>query len=226
MTTAEYLATPETVRPQELAFGVWRVAESPTPRHQEAVLSLILAIHEYLQVDRVGTLWPAPLDVILDAERALVVQPDLFVISNERAHILTDRVRGAPDLVVEVLSPHPRVGDINERVQWFAQYGVRECWLVHQIDRWIDVLTFEGGKTAMRRRFAAARAHRVGRAAEVQPFADWDPWVRLGPHDRWSHARRLADRANREDPQPLVRRQDDAAGASRAPRARTQRRSS
>jgi Uma2 family endonuclease len=154
MTTAEYLATPETVRPQELAFGVWRVADSPTPRHQEAVLRLILALHEYLQVDRVGTLWPAPLDVILDAERALIVQPDLFVISNERAHILTDRVRGAPDLVVEVLSPRPRVGDIDERVQWFAQYGVRECWLVHQIDRWIDVLTFEGGKTPMRRRFA------------------------------------------------------------------------
>jgi Uma2 family endonuclease len=155
MTTAEYLATPETVRPQELAFGVWRVAESPTPRHQQAVLSLVLSVHEYLQVNRVGTVWLAPLDVILDDEHALVVQPDLFVISNERAHILTDRVRGAPDLVVEVLSPHPRVGDINERVQWFAQYGVRECWLVHQIDRWIDVLTFEDGKTTMRRRFAA-----------------------------------------------------------------------
>jgi Uma2 family endonuclease len=155
MTTAEYLATPETVRPQELAFGVWRVAESPTPRHQQAVLSLVLSVHEYLQVNRVGTVWLAPLDVILDDEQALVVQPDLFVISNERAHILTDRVRGAPDLVVEVLSPHPRVGDSNERVQWFAQYGVRECWLVHQIDRWIDVLTFEDGRTTMRRRFAA-----------------------------------------------------------------------
>jgi Uma2 family endonuclease len=155
MTTAEYLATPETVRPQELAFGVWRVADSPTPRHQQAVLSLVLSVHEYLEVNRVGTVWLAPLDVILDDEQALVVQPDLFVISNERAHILTDRVRGAPDLVVEVLSPHPRVGDINERVLWFAQYGVRECWLVHQIDRWIDVLTFEDGRTTMRRRFAA-----------------------------------------------------------------------
>jgi Uma2 family endonuclease len=93
--------------------------------------------------------------VILDSDHALVVQPDLFVISNERVHILTDRVRGAPDLVVEVLSPKPRVGDINERVQWFAQYGVRVCWLVHQIDRWIDVLTFEAGKPTVRRRFAA-----------------------------------------------------------------------
>ncbi|HKV98256.1 MAG TPA: Uma2 family endonuclease [Vicinamibacterales bacterium] len=153
MTTAEYLATPESLLPQELAFGVWRVAESPTPRHQEVVLHLLLALHEHLQTHRVGTVWLSPLDVILDDERALVVQPDLFVISNEREHILTDRVHGAPDLVVEVLSPQPRVGDINERIQWFAQYDVRECWLVHQIERWIDVLTFEDGRTAMRRRF-------------------------------------------------------------------------
>ena len=155
MTTAEYLATPESAVPQELAFGVWRVAESPTLRHQEAVLYLLLAIHQHVRAHRVGTVWLAPLDVILDDERALVVQPDLLVISHEREHILTDRVRGAPDLVVEVLSPQPRVGDINERVRWFAQYDVRECWLVHQIERWIDVLTFEGGKTAMRQRFAA-----------------------------------------------------------------------
>lgn len=154
MTTAEYLATPESVLPQELAFGVWRVAESPTPHHQEAVGQLFLALHDHVRKHRAGAVWLSPLDVILDEERALVVQPDLFVISNERAHILTDRVRGAPDLVVEVLSPKPRVGDIDERVRWFAQYNVRECWLVHQIERWIDVLTFEDGKTAMRRRFA------------------------------------------------------------------------
>ncbi len=155
MTTAEYLATPETSVPQELAFGVWRVADSPTPRHQEVVLGLLLALHQHVQALRLGTVWPAPLDVILDHDRALVVQPDLFVISNERAHILTDHVRGAPDLVVEVLSPRPRIGNIDDRVQWFARYGVRECWLVHQVDRWIDVLTFEDGKTAMRRRFTA-----------------------------------------------------------------------
>ena len=155
MTTAEYLATPENLLPQELAFGVWRVAESPTPRHQEAVLALTLALHDHARSHHVGTVWLSPLDVILDDDRALVVQPDLFVISNERAHILTDRVRGAPDLVVEVLSPQPRVGDINERVQWFAEYDVHECWIVHQVERWMDVLTFEGGKTTMRRRFEA-----------------------------------------------------------------------
>jgi Uma2 family endonuclease len=177
MTTAEYLATPETLRPQELAFGVLRVADSPMPRHQEAVLRLAVAIHDYLLARPMGTLWVSPLDVILDDERALIVQPDLFVISNERSHILMDKVRGAPDLMIEVLSPRPRVGDVDEKVTWFAQYGVRECWLVHQAERGIDVLTFEGGSRAsMRRRFA--RFERI--KSDVLPGLDHSPGSLLG----------------------------------------------
>src|SRR5262249_14921065 len=131
MTTSDYLALPETVRPQELAFGAHRVADSPLPRHQEAVLRLAVALNSHLQLHQAGTVWIAPLDVILDYDQALVVQPDLFVVSNDRAHIVGERISGAPDLVVEVLSPRPRVGDINERVGWFARYGVRECWLAY-----------------------------------------------------------------------------------------------
>jgi Uma2 family endonuclease len=46
--------------------------------------------------------------------------------------IVTDRVWGPPDLVLEVLSPRPRIGTLQERIDWFSRYGVRECWLVHQ----------------------------------------------------------------------------------------------
>ena len=176
MTTAEYLATPETMKPQELAFGVLHVADSPLAHHQEAVLRLAIAIHEHLQAHPIGTLWVSPPDVILDAERALVVQPDLFVVSHDRSHIVTDRVRGAPDLVVEVLSPRPRVGDIDLRLTWFAQYGVRECWLVHQVERSVEVLTFEGARTAIRRNFT--RFDPI--ASGVLPEFDGSPGSVLG----------------------------------------------
>jgi len=154
MTVDDYFAkTPETVKPMELAYGVLRAAESPTPRHQSAVLQLLLALDAHVRAMDLGRMWIAPLDVVLDEARALIVQPDLFFISNERAFIVRDRVRGAPDLVIEVLSPHPRIGQTDERVQWFMRHAVRECWLVHQDQRSVSVIQFAEGTIASRRVF-------------------------------------------------------------------------
>lgn len=154
MTVDEYFTTtPETVMPMELVFGALRVAESPTPRHQMAVADLFRALDGHVRGRRLGQMWMAPLDVVLHAGRALIVQPDLFFISDERSHIVTDRVRGAPDLVVEVLSPHPRIGRTNERVEWFAEFGVRECWLIHQDQVSVEVISFSDRRIATRQTF-------------------------------------------------------------------------
>ena len=150
MTIDEYLRTPETVVPAELRFGVLRVAESPTPRHQSAVARIFRTLDGYVGAHGIGEIWLAPLDVILDEERALIVQPDLMFISNENASIVRDRVRGAPDLMVEVLSPNPRIGKTEERIAWFAEYGVRECWLVHQEQRSVAIIEFACGRVAAR----------------------------------------------------------------------------
>jgi Uma2 family endonuclease len=153
MTTAEYLRTPESLMPTELIYGTLRVAESPLPRHQAVVLDLAMALTPHVQERRLGQIWISPLDVILDAERALIIQPDLFFISNERSYILLDRVRGAPDLIVEVLSPHPRIGKLGERIGWFQEYGVKECWLIHQLEYRVEVLNFVGTNVIERASF-------------------------------------------------------------------------
>ncbi len=153
MTVDQYLLTPETVLPQELIYGALRCAEAPTPRHQTALLDFAVALRTHVRERRLGKIWIAAIDVILDREQALVVQPDLIFISKERLHIVTDRVWGAPDMVLEVLSPHPRIGRLNERLGWFAQYGVRECWLLHQLDRRLDVLAFSRDGVASRESF-------------------------------------------------------------------------
>src|SRR5262245_49197681 len=158
MTVDEYLRTPETVLPAELRFGILRVAESPTPRHQSAVARLFRALDAHVSARDIGEVWLAPLDVILDQERALIVQPDLMFISNEKAWIVADRVRGAPDLMVEVLSPNPRIGKTEERVEWFAQYGVRECWLVHLDRRAVTVITYANRRIATRALFGRRHA--------------------------------------------------------------------
>ncbi len=150
MTLGEYFETPESVVPQELVFGAMRVAESPTPMHQAVVAALFLVLHEHVAGQRLGQVWLAPLDVVLDAHGPLVVQPDLFVIRNGGAATVSQKVFGPPDLVIEVLSPRPRIGDTDERVQWFREHGVRECWLVHQFTGVVEVLHFKESRVWLR----------------------------------------------------------------------------
>ena len=155
MTTAEYLATPESVLPQELIHGRMMVADAPLVPHQAAVADLFRALDAHVRERGIGRMWLAPLDVILDGGRAVVVQPDLLFVSEARRHIVGDRVHGAPDLVIEVLSPNPRVGRIDTRLDLYARYGVGECWLVHVPDRRIEIVGFARGTVRSRRVFVA-----------------------------------------------------------------------
>jgi Uma2 family endonuclease len=156
MTFAEYLQTPETVLPRELAFGVLRVADSPVVPHQRIVRDLTIALTAHVTEHRLGEVLPAPMDVILDRDADLVVQPDILFVSAERADIVSDRIYGTPDLVVEVLSPHLRIGRLHDKIEWFARYGVRECWLVDLPRREVAVLAFESGRIAGREVFGGS----------------------------------------------------------------------
>lgn len=153
LTTEEYLRTPETLRPTEVIYGALRVAESPAPRHQQAVGAFHLALALHVREHRLGTVFLSPLDIIFDYARALILQPDLVFISNARREIVKHKVIGSPDMVLEVLSPHPRIGRLQERIDWFAQYGVREIWLLHQLDERFEILCVEGGRIAKRDSF-------------------------------------------------------------------------
>jgi Uma2 family endonuclease len=90
------------------------------------------------------------MDVILDRERHLVVQPDVLFVSTERLAICTDRVWGAPDLTVEVLSLGTHRHDRVVKANWYRKYGVRECWLVDLFARHIEVLDLRSQDGARR----------------------------------------------------------------------------
>jgi Uma2 family endonuclease len=150
LSTADYLSTPVSNRVQELWYGVLHLRDAPTAWHQSLAFEIAIAIRAHARQRGLGRVWLAPVDVILDNDRALVVQPDIVFVTDERLDIVTDKVRGAPDLVVEVLSPLPRIGAVNQRVAWFATYGVQECWLVDQCSGKIEVLTFGEGRIVHR----------------------------------------------------------------------------
>jgi hypothetical protein len=137
MTTAEYFQTPETVVPQELAFGELRVADSPSVSHQRVVRELVMALTPFVQDRHLGELLFAPMDVVLDFEADLVVQPDLLFVAKERSEIVTDKVRSAG-------SGHR--GPVDLPADWqtlraargFAGH-VRECWLARMPEKQISV---------------------------------------------------------------------------------------
>jgi Uma2 family endonuclease len=146
LSTEDYIRTSETLLPTEVVYGALRVADAPAVRHQQAVGAFYLALAPHVHQRRAGRVLLSPLDVVLDWDRALILQPDLIFVSHARWQVRREKVVGAPDIVLEILSPNPRIGDLAERIAWFAQYGVREIWLLHQLDERFEILHARDGR--------------------------------------------------------------------------------
>ncbi|MCU0424647.1 MAG: Uma2 family endonuclease [Candidatus Kapabacteria bacterium] len=138
-TVAEYLAMPE--GPPFFQFINGKGVEMPAPSifHQDIVLNIGSAIKTYLRTNPLGKVIIAPVDVhFSDTD---YYEPDVIVIRNEHLHFLTqNRVIGAPDLVVEVLSPSTGYYDLSGKKAVYEQEGVREYWLVYPNERRVEVL--------------------------------------------------------------------------------------
>jgi Uma2 family endonuclease len=164
MTVEEYFRGAETHRPMELVYGV--VREPPAPRygHQSVVTRVTVLLDQHVRELGLGVVCVSPVDVVLDRDAALVLQPDVIFISNERRHIIRERVWGAPDLVVEVLSRRTAKRDRTEKLQWYREYGVRECWLVDPARKRIEVVACDrAGRSSICAAGTALRSIVLGR---------------------------------------------------------------
>jgi Uma2 family endonuclease len=149
-TYAEYLTWPDDAR-YELIDGVaYRMAPAPTLDHQDFVGEIYMQLRRALD----GTpcrVFIAPVDLRLpkaneaDEQIDTVVQPDVLVVCQESK---LDRrgVRGAPDLVIEVLSPSSATHDHLMKRRAYERARVREYWLVHPSDRMVTLYLLEGNE--------------------------------------------------------------------------------
>ena len=104
VTYDDYAAMPDDGRRYEIIDG--ELCQIPTPpvRHQSVLLNLVLIIENHRRETRTGRMVLGPFDVVFSATN--VVQPDMIFVSTARADVLTDdNAQGAPDIVVEVVSP-------------------------------------------------------------------------------------------------------------------------
>jgi Uma2 family endonuclease len=150
MTTDEYLHSYETNRPRELTYGIVREPPAPFFSHQEVVLKIARLLADHVERNALGKVGVAPIDVILDAGRSLIVQPDVLFVSNARTSIIRDQIWGAPDVVVEVLSPGTAAHDRTDKLGWYRQYGVGECWIVDPAASRVTVFDFTGAPPTFR----------------------------------------------------------------------------
>ncbi|HYO12629.1 MAG TPA: Uma2 family endonuclease [Thermoanaerobaculia bacterium] len=129
LTYEDYILLPEDRRRHEVIDGRHYATATPFIRHQDLVVALAFDVQAFLKTNDLGRLLIAPVDVLLSPHD--IVQPDLLFVSAEQAHILKKRyVRGAPDLVVEVLSEGTRRRDQGLKLRRYERFGVREYWLV------------------------------------------------------------------------------------------------
>ena len=129
LTYADYELFPDDGLRHEIIDGEHYVTASPITRHQRISLSLLHLIQSYLDTHQIGELFSAPFDVVLSFTD--VVVPDLIYLSRDRAHLVTAKnLQGAPDLVVEILSPSTRPRDERLKRDLYERVGVEEYWLV------------------------------------------------------------------------------------------------
>ena len=150
---ATYLTGPETLTRRELVFGLLREPPAPACDHQSVVTRALLLLALHITPRQLGRVLVSPVDVVLDERKALILQPDVVYISRERSDIIRDRIWGAPDLAVEVLSPGTRRRDCRDKRRWYRHYGVREYWIVDPVSQSVEVLSFTTTGRAARKVF-------------------------------------------------------------------------
>ena len=128
----------------ELLDGELILVGSPNEDHQIASVELGTQMHSFVKEHDLGRVFFAPFDVLFSDTD--VVQPDLLFVSKDRYHIRTPaNIQGAPDLVVEVLSPSSSRRDWGYKRELYARHGVREYWVIDPTNRIVSVMTLRDG---------------------------------------------------------------------------------
>ncbi|MBI4865853.1 MAG: Uma2 family endonuclease [Candidatus Wallbacteria bacterium] len=167
-TYEDYAALPDDGRRHELIEG--RLLEVPAPltEHQRGGGNLSFAFRTYVRQHRLGEVFEAPIDVILDAHDT--VQPDLVFVAREHSDRISRRgIEGAPDLVVEILSESTASRDCIEKRALYERTGVPEYWIVDPAARSITVLVLDAaGRYGIHSKAAADEAVRSRAFPEIE----------------------------------------------------------
>lgn len=143
ITLEQYEALPEDKR-VEVFDGVVYDMASPSQIHQTILTELLVIIRNYIKSKGGNcSVFPAPFDVKLSDKPLTIVQPDIMVIC-DKDKLDGKRCNGAPDFIIEIVSPGNPTDDYIRKLYYYKNYGVREYWIVDPRRKTVTVNYFEG----------------------------------------------------------------------------------
>ena len=120
------------------------MSPAPSYQHQRVVTKLILVLSSFVDDNDLGECVIAPVDVYFDSNN--VLQPDILFISKANLGIVQDgKVKGSPDLVIEVLSSDKKY-DLETKKEIYEQFGVKEYFVVDPFTKEVFAFYFDGKK--------------------------------------------------------------------------------
>ena len=144
-TYEDYCQLPDDKRYELIDGEFYEMAPSPITVHQRILLMLARLLADWVDQHEMGEVFIAPFDVILSENDTM--QPDVLFVAEARRSIITRRAcEGAPDLVVEILSPSTSRRDLGIKRERYALFGVREYWIVDPVAMSLEVLALREGE--------------------------------------------------------------------------------
>jgi Uma2 family endonuclease len=141
LTYADYEKIPADGFRHEIIGGDEFMTPAPNLDHQRVVVKLTAMLENHAAGKKLGRVFVAPTDVVLSKHD--IVEPDVLFVSEGRRSILGDKaIEGAPDLVVEVLSPSTQVEDRGPKLALYERSGVAEYWIVDPSSKTVEIREF------------------------------------------------------------------------------------
>ncbi len=139
-----YAGIPYDGKRHEIVAGDHFVNPAPNLYHQTVSRRLQFQLYSAIELKELGVVFNAPVDLQLSEHD--IVQPDLVVIAKDRSHIMTPiKIRGIPNLVVEILSPSNKKYDRETKRRAYQRCQIPEYWIVDPEEHTILQLVLDGG---------------------------------------------------------------------------------
>ncbi len=143
-TYEDYLELPDDGKRYELIDGELYMSTTPTLNHQTIAGNFFLALSLYLKTNPIGKVFMAPVEVFFSNKN--LAQPDLVFVSKANRELLKPtQIKGAPDLVIEVLSPSTEKRDRTIKLKMYAKFGVREYWMAKEKTATVEIFRLQKG---------------------------------------------------------------------------------